>query len=185
MGSGLILGAKALNTGIKVLGISVFESRRTKSMTGFVSKLVNDTAQLLDVDLSIGKGDVTILDGYSEGYGIINKGKVDAIKFVAQTEGIFLDPVYTGSAMAGLIDLVRKGHFDKDDNVIFIHTGGNAALFPYREPIKSILKSEKPITLTILLTSFIWALRRLFHACLALQALLRLRLKRRWSCRTC
>ena len=142
--AGLILGARALNTSTKVLGISVFESERTESMTGFVSKLVNDTAQLLDVDLSIGKRDITIIDGYSEGYGIINNGKVEAIKLVAQTEGIFLDPVYTGTAMAGLIDLIRKGYFDKDDNVVFIHTGGNAALFPYKEPIKSIMKSEEP-----------------------------------------
>lgn len=142
--AGLILGTKAQNASTKILGISVFEPEHTKSMSKCISKLVKDTAQLLDLKISLRKKDVTILDGYTEGYGIFDKQKMDAIKLLAQTEGIFLDPVYTGSAMSGLIDLIRKGHFDKNDNIIFIHTGGNSVLFPYKEPIKSIMKSEKP-----------------------------------------
>jgi len=55
---------------------------------------------------------------------------------LARTEGILLDPVYTGKAMAGLIDMVRQGHFRKNQNVVFIHTGGNLALFRYREELR-------------------------------------------------
>jgi D-cysteine desulfhydrase len=56
---------------------------------------------------------------------------VEAVKLVAGTEGILLDPVYTGKAMAGLIDLIRKGYFKKDENVVFIHSGGSPALYAY------------------------------------------------------
>jgi len=65
---------------------------------------------------------------------------VNAIRLVAQTEGIFLDPVYTGKAMAGLIDLIKKGRFKSTDTVIFIHTGGIPALFAYH---KDIVQSAK------------------------------------------
>lgn len=140
--AGLVLGAKALNTGIKVLGISVSEA--TETIAKRVSELVNDSAQLLGIDLPVGKEDVTVIGGYAkEGYGVINEEKVEAIKLMAQTEGIFLDPVYTGTAMAGLIDLVRNGYFEKKDNVVFIHTGGTPALFPYKGPIKSFMKSKE------------------------------------------
>ncbi|MCY4597382.1 MAG: pyridoxal-phosphate dependent enzyme, partial [Bryobacterales bacterium] len=67
------------------------------------------------------------------GYGILNQGVVEAIAQVARTEGILLDPVYTGKAMTGLIDLVKNGHFSETDAVVFLHTGGTPALFPYRE----------------------------------------------------
>ncbi|MER2254152.1 MAG: pyridoxal-phosphate dependent enzyme, partial [Priestia megaterium] len=56
---------------------------------------------------------------------------VEAVKLVASTEGILLDPVYTGKAMAGLIDLIRKGYFNKDENVVFVHSGGSPALYAY------------------------------------------------------
>ncbi len=56
---------------------------------------------------------------------------VEAVKLVASTEGILLDPVYTGKAMAGLIDLIRKGYFNKDVNVVFVHSGGSPALYAY------------------------------------------------------
>jgi D-cysteine desulfhydrase len=62
-----------------------------------------------------------------------------AIKLVAETEGILLDPIYTGRAMAGLVDLMKKGHFKRDDNIIFIHTGGTPALFPYRNSFEHLI----------------------------------------------
>jgi L-cysteate sulfo-lyase len=65
------------------------------------------------------------------GYGVPTPGMVEAVTLLAQTEGILLDPVYSGKGMAGLIDLVRKGHFAKDQNVVFLHTGGSVALFGY------------------------------------------------------
>jgi D-cysteine desulfhydrase len=57
----------------------------------------------------------------------------EAVRLVARTEGILLDPVYTGKTMAGLIDLVRKGFFKKGDTVLFVHTGGSPALYVYQD----------------------------------------------------
>jgi 1-aminocyclopropane-1-carboxylate deaminase/D-cysteine desulfhydrase-like pyridoxal-dependent ACC family enzyme len=77
---------------------------------------------------------VTLHDEYArEGYGVPNQGMIDAVRLVARTEGIILDPVYTGKAMAGLIDLVHQGVWGRAETVCFIHTGGTPALFAYRE----------------------------------------------------
>ena len=67
------------------------------------------------------------------GYGQLNDHVIEAIKMTAQAEGVLLDPTYTGKAMAGLIDLVRKQTWDKEQKVMFIHTGGTPALFGYPE----------------------------------------------------
>ena len=61
---------------------------------------------------------------------------------LAETEGLLIDPVYTATAMACLIDLVRKGKFKKTDNILFLHTGGAVALFPYKEPIKEYVQGK-------------------------------------------
>ena len=79
---------------------------------------------------------INLTDYAGEGYGIVSKGGIEAIKLVAKTEGIFLNPVYTGKAMAGLIDYIRKGKITKNDSVIFIHTGGNPALFAYNNELE-------------------------------------------------
>jgi L-cysteate sulfo-lyase len=70
-------------------------------------------------------------DYVGAGYGIPTDGMIEAINILARTEAILLDPVYSGKGMAGLIDLCRKGHFKKTDNVVFLHTGGSVALFGY------------------------------------------------------
>jgi len=102
-------------------------------------------AELLNLNVSISEKDVKVVNDYlGGGYAVINEDVIKAIELVAKTEGIFLDPVYTGKAMAGLIDMIRDGKFDKDETVIFLHTGGTAALFPYKDPIKFILRSEEP-----------------------------------------
>jgi D-cysteine desulfhydrase len=59
----------------------------------------------------------------------------EAVRMLARLEGILMDPVYTGKAMAGLIDLIRKGFFSKEENVMFVHTGGSPALYVYMEEI--------------------------------------------------
>jgi D-cysteine desulfhydrase len=69
-----------------------------------------------------------------------NKKMVEAVNLLAKTEGILLDPVYTGKAMAGLIDLSRQGYFKKSEKVLFLHTGGSPALYAY---MKSILGEEE------------------------------------------
>ena len=72
-------------------------------------------------------------DYVGPGYGLPTPGMLEAVQMLAQMEGILLDPVYSGKGMAGLIDLIRRGHFRKGENVVFLHTGGSVGLFGYRE----------------------------------------------------
>ena len=103
------------------MGASVFASKVDASRT--VAQLVNCSAELFDVDLSIVPEDVVVFDDYiKEGYGVLNHEMTSALKLVAETEGIFLDPIYTGKAMVMLIDLIKKGYFTEDDHVVFFHT---------------------------------------------------------------
>ena len=77
---------------------------------------------------------VTVLDDYvGPGYSLPTDAMIEAVKLFASLEGILLDPVYTGKAAAGLIDLVRRGRFERDDNVLFLHTGGAPALYAYQD----------------------------------------------------
>jgi L-cysteate sulfo-lyase len=139
--AGLIMGAKAFNTGIKVVGINVSQSKKKGQL---ISNLITNATQFFDSNLSLNNSDITVINEYvGEGYGIIYKAVLDTINLVAETEGIFLDPVYTGKAMVGLIDLIHKNQFTKEDNVLFLHTGGAVALFPYKEPIKTYKKIGK------------------------------------------
>jgi len=95
----------------------------------------------LGLGVSISPNEVIVFDEYvGEGYGVLNRKTVDAILVLARKEGILLDPVYTGKAMSGLIDLIKKGYFKKSDNVVFIHTGGTPALFPYGKELLEYLQ---------------------------------------------
>jgi len=132
--AGLALESKYLKADYKVVGVSVFNKNEQAEPATIAQ--ANATAEYLGLNVLIDRDDVAVYDEYiGEGYGIPTKECVDAIRLVAQTEGIFLDPVYTGKAMAGLIDLVKKGRFKPSDSVVFIHTGGVPALFAYREEI--------------------------------------------------
>ncbi|MFC2167444.1 D-cysteine desulfhydrase family protein [Acidobacteriota bacterium] len=127
--AGMTVGAVAMRKKVKVLGISVSEDK--ESYTERVLKISRDTEKCLQLETQTKLNDVIVFDEYiKDGYGIINKDVSEAIRITAENEGIFLDPVYTGKAMAGLIDLISRGHFKKSDNVVFFHTGGTAALFP-------------------------------------------------------
>ncbi len=137
--SGLAVGAKALREDTKVLGISVSEDKETYGQD--VLTIAQDTAKALNLDFAVEKEDIIIFDEYiKEGYGILNKEVSEALRFVAVKEGIFLDPVYTGKAMAALIDLVKKGFFKKEDKIVFFHTGGTPALFPNKHNLVNLLK---------------------------------------------
>ena len=72
------------------------------------------------------------------GYGVPTAGMVEALTMMARLEGILLDPVYSGKGMAGLIDLCRKGHFKKGENVVFLHTGGSVALYGYMDAFSGL-----------------------------------------------
>ncbi len=128
--AGLVTGLIASRSGIPVLGIGVRAPKaRQEEM---VLALARRTADYLGLgDIVRGEHVVANCDYVGDGYGVPTTGMVDAVRQVAQLEGILLDPVYSGKAMAGLIDLVRRGHFRADSDVVFLHTGGSAALFGY------------------------------------------------------
>ena len=127
--AGLLAGFASAGTETKVLGISVRAPRDVQEANVF--KLAATTAELLG-DRQVGREAVIADAGYvGPGYGILTPEIAEAVRLVARSEGILLDPVYTGKAMAGLIDLVRKGHFRKGDHLVFLHTGGSAGLFGY------------------------------------------------------
>jgi len=131
---GLLFGAKALNFEGKVLGISDGASR--DPLIHKIVDIANGCARLIDSHVSVSLKEVDFLDQYAgKGYGILQKEVFDAMVAVARVEGIFLDPVYTGKAMWGLMDLIRQGYFEKDETVVFIHTGGIPALFAYRKEL--------------------------------------------------
>lgn len=137
--AGLVVGAKALKDGVKVIGISVSDKKETFSP--LILDIARQARSVLDLDLGLDEPDITVFDEYiKEGYGVVNKEVADAVRLVFMREGIVLDPVYTGKAMAALFDLVRKGYFKKSDQVLFIHTGGAPALFPYRQKFVDLLK---------------------------------------------
>jgi L-cysteate sulfo-lyase len=143
--AGLVVGAKAFNMNTKVLGIINNQHSTKSECVERALQYARSTAKLLDVDVSIDRGDIEIYDDFvGEGYGVAEKSIVEALTLPAQTEGIFVCAAYTGKAMMGLIGLIRRGYFKKSDNVCFLHSGGTAALFPYREPIKAIMENREP-----------------------------------------
>ncbi len=137
--AGLVTGFCGCNMNIPIVGIGV--SRDPQDQEPMVYELANKTAELIGVNHEIPRQAViTIGDYWRPAYSVPNKKMVEAVHMMAKTEGILLDPVYTGKAMAGLIDLSRKGYFKKDENVLFVHTGGAPGLYVY---IKSILGLEE------------------------------------------
>jgi D-cysteine desulfhydrase family pyridoxal phosphate-dependent enzyme len=126
--AGLAAGAKIFGFKGKVLGISVDESEA--ELKERVANLANETADVLGEKLDLGVEDILVCDDYlGGGYGVMGAAEREAIHLFAEKEGLLLDPVYTGRAAAGLIDLIRKGYFGKDQSVLFWHTGGTPALF--------------------------------------------------------
>lgn len=128
--AGLVVGLQALNSLIRLLGIGVRAPREKQE--AMVHDLGRRTWELLGLRGELRREAVTAnCDYVGGGYGVPTPGMVEAVTLLAQTEGLLLDPVYSGKGMAGLIDLVRKGRFKKDENVVFLHTGGSVALFGY------------------------------------------------------
>jgi D-cysteine desulfhydrase len=130
--AGLVTGFYGCNMNVPVLGINV--SRAKRDQEELVYDLVRRTAQHVGLNLEIPREAVTCFDEYvGPGYSLPTPGMAEAVRLVARTEGILLDPVYTGKTMAGLIDLVRKGFFKKNHTVLFLHTGGSPALYVYQD----------------------------------------------------
>lgn len=130
--AGLVVGLEGTRSQIPVLGIGVRAAKEAQETN--VYNLAVKTAELLGVAGSIKRESVMAnCDYVGGGYGVPTPGMIEAVTLVARLEGILLDPVYSGKGMAGLIDLCRKGHFKKGENVVFLHTGGAVALYGYMD----------------------------------------------------
>lgn len=126
--AGLAGGVKLFPTPSKVLGISVDEPADVLKTR--VADIANQMLQLFDAPITLQAQDILVnADFIGPGYGVLTAAEKEAVQLFARTEGILLDPVYTGRAAAGMIDMIRKGAFKKDENVLFWHTGGSPALF--------------------------------------------------------
>ncbi len=123
--AGLALGAKLFLPGTRVTGMMV-DSDPFEEIT---PALMREAAALLEAEIEIGPEDFTLRDMCGPGYALPSEEGKEAIALMAAEEGLFLDPVYTGKAFAGLIAMAREGAFAPTDRVLFLHSGGAGGLF--------------------------------------------------------
>ena len=128
--AGLLVGLEGINAQVPVLGIGVRLPRDRQEES--VHRLAQDTAQYVGMGAGVPRQAVVAnCDYVGAGYGIPTEGMREAVQMLAQQEGILLDPVYSGKAMAGMIDLIRKRVLARNETVVFLHTGGAVGLFGY------------------------------------------------------
>src|SRR5690349_13162387 len=126
--AGLVLGQRVFGFPGKVLGISIDEPEDWLKTR--VSELASDASERLGERIEFAPEDVLANEEYcTAGYGVLTDAERESVRLFAKLEGLLLDPVYTGRAAAGMIDLIRKGFFKKDETILFWHTGGQPALF--------------------------------------------------------
>ena len=126
--AGLVLGQRVFGYKGKVLGISIDEPEEW--LKARVSVLASDASEKLGKRIDFTRENVLANEEYCKaGYGVLTDAEREAVRLFARMEGLLLDPVYTGRAAAGMIDLIRKGFFKKDETILFWHTGGTPALF--------------------------------------------------------
>ena len=123
--AGLALGAKLFLPGTRVYGMMV----DTDPFDVITLRLMREAAELLEADIAVSREDFTLHDLCGPGYAIPSEEGNAAVELMAREEGIFLDPVYTGKAFAGLLQIAREGAFREDDRVLFLHSGGAGGLF--------------------------------------------------------
>lgn len=134
--AGLAVGARSAGYTGEVVAVSVARPRDELAHT--VASIAELTAAFVGLDVRVGPDDLTILDDYlGEGYGILGPPEREAIRLAAECEGLLLDPVYTGRAMAALVDRIAGGDYGPEETVLFWHTGGTAALFAYATELLS------------------------------------------------
>jgi D-cysteine desulfhydrase len=134
--AGLLVGFKLMGLNCKIYGITV--SRTRDECIAQIKQLIGETEETLGLNSKVPSNDIFVFDEYiGDGYTMPTSKGIEAIHLVAQTEGIFLDPIYTGKAMAGLTDLVKKGHIGLDQKVIFLHTGGSPSIFSFSSEISN------------------------------------------------
>lgn len=128
---GLLAGFAHARAPARVVGVSV--EAPDPALAAQVASVAGGTAELLGLGERDLSDRIEVVEGYGgEGYGVPTTEMAEAVRLVARLEGLVLDPVYTGKAMAGLIALARGARFGPADRVVFLHTGGTPALFAYR-----------------------------------------------------
>jgi 1-aminocyclopropane-1-carboxylate deaminase/D-cysteine desulfhydrase-like pyridoxal-dependent ACC family enzyme len=138
--SGLLLGARLLDWPCQIVGVAPLEWTDT-TVEARIADTANEAARLLGLEVRVTAGDVCILHDYiGAGYALPTSEGLGAMRLAARTDAILLDPVYTGKAMAGLLDQVRRGQLSQTDTVIFVHTGGVPAAFAYRDAIVAAMR---------------------------------------------
>jgi 1-aminocyclopropane-1-carboxylate deaminase/D-cysteine desulfhydrase-like pyridoxal-dependent ACC family enzyme len=132
--AGLLLGIRA--TGLPARLVGVCPSHHQPDSLARIAALATEAGRFLGLDVTFSEADVENTDAYvGEAYGRPTAAGIEAIKLLARTEAILLDPVYSSKGMSGLIDHIRSGRLSRDDTVVFVHTGGNPALFAYNEAL--------------------------------------------------
>ena len=130
--AGLVVGMALAGAGIQVLGIDI--ENEADSLMADVRRVAADCARKIGLKAPLRDDAFQIQSGYAgAGYGVPTPAMREAVELLARLEGIVLDPVYTGKAMAGLIDLARSGRIGADETIVFIHTGGMPAMFAYAD----------------------------------------------------
>jgi D-cysteine desulfhydrase family pyridoxal phosphate-dependent enzyme len=132
--AGMIVGVKELELTTHITGISVDKPSHELQRT--ILDLAHQIPELLRLNLVFQADEVDVDDRYlGGGYGVMGEIEREAIELFASTEGILLDPVYTGRAAGGMVDRIRKGEFGPEERILFWHTGGTPALFAYAEEL--------------------------------------------------
>jgi L-cysteate sulfo-lyase len=132
--AGLAVGLKAMNSDIPLLGIGVNAPRDVQEQKVF--ELARDTAEFIGKPGIVERADIVAnCDYVGDGYGIPTAAMNEAVRMLASLEGLLFDPVYSGKALAGMIDLLRKGRFEAGGTIVFVHTGGSPALFAYADQL--------------------------------------------------
>lgn len=135
--AGLVLGASLFGFKSRVLGISIDASEA--DLKNRVTQIAGDAAKLLQVEAQPLRVEVNA-DYLGNGYGVVGVLERDAVRLLAQTEGLLLDPVYTGRAMGALLDLIRRGAFKNEQRILFLHTGGAPALSAFADQLENCEK---------------------------------------------
>jgi 1-aminocyclopropane-1-carboxylate deaminase/D-cysteine desulfhydrase-like pyridoxal-dependent ACC family enzyme len=127
--AGLVLGKRLTNAGHAVHGVTATDEFHVPSRTAAIA---NQTLDVLGLDMRVTEDEILNEAGFvGPGYGIPTEASVEATKLLARTEGVILDPVYTGKAAACMIAHIREGRYARDDTLVFVHTGGAPAVFTW------------------------------------------------------
>ena len=133
--SGLVVGAQSINFDAPITGVNVRRPRAEQE--GNVLKLARETAAFLELSAPEAKQVAALDDWVGPGYALPTEEMIEAVRLLARAEGVLLDPVYSGKAMAGLIGLARRGEIKRGERVLFVHTGGAPSLHAFQSVLQS------------------------------------------------